>query len=154
MQAQVLNLLKALQERLGLAYLFITHDISVVAYIADEVAVMYLGRIVEVGGRDEVFQRPLHPYTRALITAIPVPDPEREARRIPLPLPGDIPSPADPPPGCRFHTRCPFATEICRTRDPAMRELEMPEPTGPEPGETGGEEGTHAVACHRAEELR
>ncbi len=153
-QAQIVNLLQELKEELGLTYLFIAHDLSMVRHISDRVAVMYLGRIVEVGGRDEVFQRPLHPYTRALITAIPVPDPEREARRTPLPLPGDIPSPANPPPGCRFHTRCPFATEICRTRDPVMREPEMPEPTGPGPGKPGGEGGTHAVACHHAEALR
>jgi oligopeptide/dipeptide ABC transporter ATP-binding protein len=139
-QAQIVNLLQSLKEELGLTYLFIAHDLSMVRHISDRVAVMYLGRIGEVGGRDEVFQRPLHPYTRALLSAIPVPDPEREGRRRPLGLPGDIPSPADPPPGCRFHTRCPFASEICRTQDPVLREM-------------GSGDGPHAVACHHAETL-
>jgi len=139
-QAQIVNLLGELKEQLGLTYLFIAHDLSMVRHISDRVAVMYLGRIVELGGRDEIFQRPLHPYTKALIAAIPVPDPEREARRERLPLSGDIPSPANPLPGCRFHTRCPFATEVCREEDPESREL-------------GSEGSFHVVACHHAEKL-
>jgi oligopeptide/dipeptide ABC transporter ATP-binding protein len=139
-QAQIVNLLGALKDEMGLTYLFIAHDLSMVRHISDRVAVMYLGRIVELGGRDQVFERSLHPYTKALIAAIPVPDPDREARRTRLPLPGDIPSPADPPPGCRFHTRCPFATEICRREDPVFREV-------------GGEDEPHGVACHHAGSL-
>ncbi|MGW8268113.1 MAG: ABC transporter ATP-binding protein [Longimicrobiales bacterium] len=139
-QAQIVNLLAKLKAELGLTYLFIAHDLSMVRHISDRVAVMYLGRIVELGGGNEIFQRPLHPYTKALIAAIPVPDPEREARRKPIPLPGDIPSPADPPPGCRFHTRCPFPTEICLREDPELRQA-------------GGEDPSHVVACHHAEEL-
>jgi oligopeptide transport system ATP-binding protein len=139
-QAQIVNLLEELKAELGLTYLFIAHDLSMVRHISDRVAVMYLGRIVELGDRDEIFQRPLHPYTRALIAAIPIPDPEREARRKRVALPGDIPSPANPPPGCRFHTRCLFATEICRTEDPEAREL-------------GGAGLSHVVACHHAERL-
>jgi oligopeptide transport system ATP-binding protein len=104
------------------------------------VAVMYLGRIVELASRDEVFERPLHPYTKALISAIPVPDPVRERAREQITLEGDVPSPTSPPSGCRFHTRCPFAVERCRTVDPETRNL-------------GAEADPHFVACHRAEEL-
>jgi peptide/nickel transport system ATP-binding protein len=128
-QAQVLNLLKALQERLGLSYLFITHDISVVAYIADEVAVMYLGRIVERGTVAEVLDRPAHPYTRALLAAVPAADPAQRRERVPLA--GDLPSPAAPPAGCHFHPRCPEARARCREAYPATVALSA----------------THRVAC-------
>jgi peptide/nickel transport system ATP-binding protein len=110
-QAQILNLLKDLQDRLGLAYLFITHNISVVSYLAHQVAVMYLGRIVEQGQVDQVLGDPRHPYTRALLSAVPVPDPGR--RRETIRLAGDLPSPASPPPGCHFHPRCPVALPEC-----------------------------------------
>jgi len=134
-QAQVVNLLKDLQARLGLAYLFIAHDLAVVKHMADRVAVMYLGQIVEIAGKDALFATPRHPYTRTLLAAIPRPDPHRHGERQ---LPGgDVPSPMNPPEGCRFHTRCPFAVERCGHEAPALRELA--------PG--------HAAACHLAEEL-
>jgi len=135
-QAQIVNLLEDLKEELGLTYLFIAHDLSMVRHVCDRVGVLYLGRLVETGTRDDVFGSPRHPYTRALLSSIPVPDPE--GRPAPAaPLEGDVPSPAAPPAGCRFHTRCPFAVERCRTEDPAW-------------GDAGP---THRVACHRAEEL-
>jgi oligopeptide/dipeptide ABC transporter ATP-binding protein len=121
-QAQVLNLLKDLQDERGIAYLFISHDLGVVEHVGHRVAVMYLGRIAEIGSKASVFARPLHPYTEALIAAAPVPDPR--ARRDRLVLEGDIPSPANPPPGCRFHTRCPFAFARCSAEEPALREVE------------------------------
>jgi oligopeptide/dipeptide ABC transporter ATP-binding protein len=129
-QAQVLNLMMDLQEELGLAYLFISHDLGVVEHIADRVAVMYLGRIVEIAGKEELFARPRHPYTRALISAAPLPDPAAKRERIVLE--GDVPSPMSPPTGCHFHTRCPFAIARCREEYPDLR--------------SGGP--MHQFACH------
>jgi peptide/nickel transport system ATP-binding protein len=129
-QAQVINLLIGLQEDFGIAYLFIAHDLAVVERIADRVAVMYLGQIVEVATREEIFRNPLHPYTRALLQAIPIPDPARARER--QVLRGDPPSPSQPPPGCRFHTRCPSAVEACPRIEPPLVEVS--------PG--------HRVACH------
>lgn len=117
-QAQVLNLLVRFQRERGLAYLFISHDLGVVRYISDRVAIMYLGRIVEIGTRDEVFNNPRHPYTRVLLDSIPVPDPRR--RRENLPVRGETPSPINPPPGCPFHPRCPFAIDACRAVVPPL----------------------------------
>jgi len=119
-QAQVLNLMMDLQDDLKLAYLFISHDLGVVEHIGHRVAVMYLGRIVELAGKEELFARPLHPYTRALLAAAPIPNPRAKKER--LVLEGDMPSPAAPPPGCHFHTRCPFAFKRCRTEEPVLRD--------------------------------
>ncbi|MEZ5278921.1 MAG: dipeptide ABC transporter ATP-binding protein [Acidimicrobiales bacterium] len=135
-QAQVTNLLEHLQDELSLSYLFISHDMSMVRHIADRVAVMYLGRIVELAECDVLYSQPLHPYTRALHSAVPVPDPEVEARRERIVLKGDIPSPANPPSGCTFHTRCQAAQDRCRTEVPEWREVK--------PG--------HWVSCHFAHE--
>ena len=134
-QSQILNLLKDLQEKFGLTYLFISHDLSVVRFMAGRVAVMFLGKLCEVGKTDVLYQRPLHPYTRFLLAAIPKADPRQrdESRSL---LQGELPSPIDPPPGCRFHTRCPYATDRCRTEEPALRELDG-----------------RQVACHRAGEI-
>jgi oligopeptide/dipeptide ABC transporter ATP-binding protein len=137
-QAQVVNLMSDLKAQLGLTYLFIAHDLSMVRYISDRVAVMYLGQIVELATRNEVFDEPLHPYTRALLSAVPVPNPRLERQRRRIILTGDVPSPANPPSGCRFHPRCPFATDICRQLEPPLRTL----------GSTA-----HQVACHHAETL-
>ncbi|MEV5241907.1 oligopeptide/dipeptide ABC transporter ATP-binding protein [Streptomyces cinnamoneus] len=120
-QAQIVNLMERLQRELGLAYLFIAHDLSVVKRVCDRVAVMYLGRIVEVGDRERVYAAPAHPYTRALLSAVPLPDPAAERARERITLPGDPPSPAAPPPGCTFHPRCPKAQEICRSEAPLLR---------------------------------
>ncbi len=140
-QAQVVNLLEDLQDRLGLTYLVIAHDLAVVRHISDAVAVMYLGTVVEQGRGDALYRSPLHPYTIALMSAIPVPDPAVEDARERILLSGDLPSPAAPPPGCRFHTRCPFAQPTrCRDEVPVLREL----------GQPGG---GHVVACHYAEDV-
>ncbi|MFI9201937.1 ABC transporter ATP-binding protein [Streptomyces sp. NPDC053048] len=120
-QAQIVNLMERLRRELGLAYLFIAHDLSVVKRVCDRVAVMYLGRIVEIGDKERVYAAPAHPYTRALLSAVPLPDPAAERARERITLLGDPPSPAAPPPGCTFHPRCPKAREICRTEVPALR---------------------------------
>jgi peptide/nickel transport system ATP-binding protein len=134
-QAQILNLLKKLQRQFGLTFLFISHDLSVVRHISDRVMVMYLGKVVEIADKKDLFDSPLHPYTKALLSSIPVPNPDIKRERILLE--GDVPSPINPPNGCRFHTRCPFATEKCMVEEPAIREL-----------------GTnHFVSCHYAEKL-
>ncbi|MET4328675.1 oligopeptide/dipeptide ABC transporter ATP-binding protein [Bradyrhizobium sp. i1.15.2] len=133
-QAQVLNLLMDLQEELKLAYLFISHDLGVVEHIGHRIAVMYLGRIVEIAGKEAIFNEPLHPYSQALITAAPVPDPRFKRER--LLIEGDVPSPMNPPSGCHFHTRCPFAMPRCRGESPQLREVV--------PG--------HFVACHLRED--
>ncbi|WP_171163659.1 ABC transporter ATP-binding protein [Streptomyces sp. I05A-00742] len=133
-QAQIVNLMERLQRELGLAYLFIAHDLSVVKRVCDRVAVMYLGRIVEIGDKRTVYDSPAHPYTRALLSAVPLPDPAAERARERITLHGDPPSPAAPPPGCTFHPRCPKAQEICRTEAPLLRIA----PPG----------GTREVACH------
>jgi oligopeptide/dipeptide ABC transporter ATP-binding protein len=137
-QAQVVNLLKDLQRQFGVAYLFISHALSVVRHISDRVAVMYLGQIVETAPRDALFDNPRHPYTRALISAIPVPDPRLRRER--MLLPGDPPSAVNPPSGCRFHTRCPFVVADCRTAMPVLQ---------PVVGPVGGCDAAHQVACHR-----
>ncbi|MBT2365374.1 ABC transporter ATP-binding protein [Streptomyces sp. ISL-10] len=120
-QAQIVNLMERLQRELGLAYLFVAHDLSVVKRVCDRVAVMYLGRIVEIGAKERVYAAPAHPYTRALLSAVPLPDPAAERTRERITLLGDPPSPAAPPPGCTFHPRCPKAQEICRAEAPLLR---------------------------------
>ncbi|MFB5086384.1 dipeptide ABC transporter ATP-binding protein [Psychrobacillus sp. PGGUH221] len=134
-QAQILNLLKKLQKEFDLTFLFISHDLSVVRHISDRVMVMYLGKVVEIADKSSLFNKPMHPYTKALLSAIPVIDETKRRERIILK--GDVPSPINPPTGCRFHTRCPFATERCFQEEPILREIET----------------NHSVACHFAEEL-
>ena len=121
-QAQIINLLEDLQDELGLTYLFIAHDLSVVRHISDRIAVMYLGKIVELADRDELYENPMHPYTQALLSAVPIPDPQIETQRKRIILEGDVPSPANPPKGCNFSTRCPRVMDVCRTEDPPFKE--------------------------------
>jgi peptide/nickel transport system ATP-binding protein/oligopeptide transport system ATP-binding protein len=134
-QAQVLNILRELQQKFGLTYLFVAHNLAVVEHISDRVAVMYLGKMVELADRVGLFSQPLHPYTRALMSAIPIPNPRIKRERIILE--GDVPSPLNPPSGCRFHPRCPFAKEICSNEEPVFKEIK--------PG--------HSVACHFVEDF-
>jgi len=122
-QAQVINLMRRLQEEKGLTYLFISHDLSVVKYISDRIGVMYLGVMVEMASSEELYSNPLHPYSQALLSAVPVPDPDIEQERERIVLEGDVPSPVNPPSGCRFRTRCPYATEACAHEDPVWREV-------------------------------
>ncbi|MCH8949499.1 MAG: dipeptide ABC transporter ATP-binding protein [Chloroflexi bacterium] len=132
-QAQIINLLEDLQEQFGLTYLFIAHDLSVVRHISDRIAVMYLGKLMELTGRDELYEQPLHPYTKALLSAVPIPDPVLEEKRERIILSGDVPSPMAPPPGCVFNTRCPIAGEECRREIPEWREVSR----------------DHWIACHK-----
>jgi oligopeptide transport system ATP-binding protein len=133
-QAQIINLLEDLRRELGLTYLFVAHDLSVVRHISDRVAVMYLGKIVELADREAIYEAPRHPYTKALLSAVPIPDPDVEARREHIVLGGEVPSPLDPPTGCAFHPRCPIAVEECRRTRPELREVEP----------------KHRAACHLA----
>ena len=135
-RAQVLNLLQRLQQQFNLTYLFVSHDLSVVRHVADRIAVMYLGRIVELADRDEIYAAPKHPYTKALLSAVPIPDPQIEKKRQRIILSGDLPSPINIPSGCRFHTRCPMAQQICREVEPAFEAKEGRE---------------HYAACHFSE---
>lgn len=132
-QAQVVNMLRRFQEELELTYLFIAHDLSMVRYVSDDVGVMYLGELVEKCEADEIYRHPLHPYTQGLLSSIPIPDPRLARQKTASGLEGDLPSPIDPPAGCRFHTRCPYATEKCRTQAPEMLDAG----------------GGHFVACHK-----
>ncbi|WP_078552880.1 ABC transporter ATP-binding protein [Bacillus alkalicellulosilyticus] len=137
-QAQVLNLLKKFQKEMNLTYLFISHDLGVVRHISDRIIVMYLGKIVEIGDKQSIFEHPQHPYTKALLSAIPVPDPDHQKKRIILR--GDVPSPIDPPSGCRFHTRCPYATDKCQQEIPSLQHYDYMN------------EG-HQASCHYSKEI-
>ena len=136
-QAQVINMFDELQEELGLTYLFIAHDLLVVRHISDRIAVMYLGKMVELADADEIYNRPLHPYSKSLLSAVPVPDPKIVRANKRIVLSGDIPSPLNAPSGCPFHTRCPYATDICSHSMPEFEEIEK----------------GHFIACHRAKEI-
>ena len=136
-QSQVLNLLIELQKTLKLTYIFISHDLTVVKYISDRVAVMYLGRIVELASSQDIYDKPMHPYTKALLSSVPIPDPKRKSE--PFILEGEVPSPSNPPPGCPFHTRCKYVTDRCKTELPRLTKTK--------------ENDGHQVACHLAEEI-
>lgn len=140
-QAQIVNLLKDLQDEFGLSYLFVAHDLGVVRHVSNRVAVMYLGKVVESAPAAGLYQHPLHPYANALLSAVPVPDPRRNATRERLVLEGDVPSPIDPPSGCRFHTRCPWSTEVCQAEEPHLVD------------HTDGREPGHVAACHHPRNL-
>jgi oligopeptide transport system ATP-binding protein len=131
-QAQIVNLLEEVQDEFGLSYLFVAHDLGVVRHVSDRVAVMYLGKIVESASSDALYAKPIHPYSNALLSAVPIPDPKLNAARERLVLEGDVPSPSNPPPGCHFHTRCPWATDVCRTDEPALVDHDL----------------NHPAACH------
>lgn len=131
-QAQIVNLLKDLQDEFRLSYLFVAHDLGVVRHVSDRVAVMYLGKVVEMSSSDALYDKPIHPYTNALLSAVPVPDPRRNAERERIVLEGDVPSPMNPPSGCRFHTRCPWSTDVCVREEPSLVDHDM----------------KHAAACH------
>ena len=142
-QAQVINLLEELQDEFGLTYLVVAHDLAVVRHISDRIGVMYLGALVEESDAEDLYTKPLHPYTRALMSAVPVPDPIIEDRRERILLTGDLPSPANPPKGCRFHTRCPWKQETkCDTERPELRVISI-----------DGVPASHRVACHFAEQI-
>jgi peptide/nickel transport system ATP-binding protein len=136
-QAQIINLLEDVQDEFGLSYLFVAHDLGVVRHVSDRVAVMYLGKIVEDSTADALYEKPIHPYTNALLSAVPIPDPELNAARERLVLEGDVPSPIDPPPGCHFHTRCPWSTEICTDDEPPLEEHGV----------------AHLAACHHPQNV-
>jgi oligopeptide transport system ATP-binding protein len=136
-QAQIINLLEDVQDEFGLSYLFVAHDLGVVRHVSDRIAVMYLGKIVENSDADELYDKPVHPYSNALLSAVPIPDPKRNSARERLVLEGDVPSPIDPPSGCRFHTRCPWGTEVCRSEEPALVEHRP----------------NHAAACHHPQNV-
>jgi oligopeptide/dipeptide ABC transporter ATP-binding protein len=131
-QAQVVNLLDDLQKDLGLSYVFIAHDLSVVRHVSDQIAVLYLGKVMELSPATELYSKPIHPYTQALLSAIPIPDPQQNRERERQVVGGEPPNPISPPSGCRFHTRCPLATEVCSTVEPPLREFP----------------GGHLAACH------
>jgi oligopeptide/dipeptide ABC transporter ATP-binding protein len=136
-QAQVINLLDDLQDEFGLSYVFVAHDLSVVRHVSDRIAVMYLGKVVEISPSEELYTKPIHPYTEVLLSAIPIPDPVLNRERARTVVGGEVPSPINPPPGCRFHTRCPFATDICRTVEPQLSEYA----------------GGHVAACHHPQNV-